>query len=228
MKVALCLSGHLRKFEQTAPTLHTYFLKNYDCDIFVHTWDHMGYGSNYRHDPNLSLTSNYLNQIHKLYNPKKIIIESSSFIDELKRQGDEYAPHLRNVPKHVGNMASMFYKIYACNELRKMYSLETGTEYDWIVRCRPDLKFHGNLDMPLTKQDGKIYLPHHRCGEGWLTDQIAIASPNDMDLYSSMFFLIPEYFRAKNEFYPEKFVAWCFKKLNINCELCAMHFDILR
>lgn len=228
MKIALCLSGHLRKYEQTFPTLHLYLLRRFECDVFIHTWDRMGYASQYRQDPKLDLTSHYALQVEQMFKPKAMVIEDSSFIEELKREGDNYAPHLKNVPKHVGHMASMFYKIYAANELRKKYQRESGVEYDWVIRCRPDLLFHQNIFMPSYKEPGEVYLSKSQCSPGWLNDQFAIAQPNEMDLYSAFFFNIPEYFRAGNEFYPEKFMDWSFKKMKLTPQMWDLHFQILR
>lgn len=228
MKIAVCLSGHLRKFEQTLPTLHFYLLKNYDCDIFLSTWDKMGYACRYKTDQRQDITSQYLPQVEHHLKPKKMVVEDSNFVDELIRQGNEYAPHLRNEPKHVGHMASMFYKIYAANELRKRYELETGTQYDWIVRCRPDLMFHANVSLPPAHKPKSVYLPKSQCSPGWFNDQFAIASPSDMDLYSSFFFHMPEYFKARNEFYPEKFMDWSLRKKGLTPEMLEVHFAIHR
>jgi hypothetical protein len=228
MKIAVCLSGHLRKFEQTFPALHLYLLKNHECDVFISTWDKMGYHSSYKRDSTDDMTSKYTARVEELYKPKKMIVEGSQFIEELKQQGNIYAPHLRNEPKHVGHMASMFYKIYAANELRKRYELETGSQYDWVVRCRPDLMFHGTTSFPNNKPPRAIFMPSHLCREGWLCDQFAIATSNDMDLYASFFFSLEEYFRSGNEFYPEKFVDWCMKKKNLTMVKWDSHFSILR
>lgn len=229
MKIAICLSGHMRKFEETFPTLYFYFLKNYDCDIFIHTWNTIGYGCAFKTDHNYHLSAEIkLPEINRLYKPKKIIIENVDFIEELKSQGDQYAPHLKNCPKHVGHMASMFYKIYAANELRKKYEVESGVKYDWVVRCRPDLIFHRTVELPKIQTTGKVYLARGQCNPGWYSDQFAIALPNDMDLYSSFFFHMPEYFQARNEFYPEKFMDWSLRKKNLIPEMLDLHFNILR
>jgi hypothetical protein len=228
MKIAICLSGHLRKFEQTFPTLHLYLLRSYDCDIFIHTWDRMGYSSQYKTDPKLDISYSYIPQVEQMFKPKQIIVEDSNFVEELKRQGNQYAPHLQNEPKHVAHMASMFYKIYAANELRKKYQRETGVQYDWVIRCRPDLIFHQPIVLPTLKEPGKIYVNKHQSSPGWINDQFAIALPEDMDLYSSFFFNMEEYFSARNEFYPEKFMDWSLKKMKLTPEMWDLHFQILR
>jgi hypothetical protein len=228
MKIAICLSGHLRKYEQAFPSLHLYLLQTYDCDIFLSTWDRMGYVSQYKSDSRQDLTNQYVKDIERIIKPKKMVIENSAFIEELKHQGNEYAPHLRNEPKHVGHMASMFYKIYAANELRKSYELETGIEYDWVIRCRPDLLFHGNTTIPTDKVAKQIYIPSQHFHHKWFGDQFAISLPNEMDLYSSLFFHMPEYFKARNEFYPERFMNWGLQKLGLIPTKWDCHFDILR
>lgn len=228
MKIALCLSGHLRKFEETYPSLKTYILDKYDCDIFISTWDQMGYSCAFKTDANLNSTSLRLSEVENLFKPKKIVVESSSFVQELMTQGDQYAPHLIGQPKHVGHMASMFYKIFAANEIRKRYQLDSGIQYDWIIRSRPDLIFHAPVIMPLDKNPGRVYVSKHQCSPGWLNDQFAIGQPEDIDLYSSLFFDLPEYFMARNEFYPEKYMAWGLNKKNLHAEMHDLQFHIHR
>jgi len=227
MKIAICLSGHLRNFERPAKSL-SFIKDNHDCDIFLHTWDRMGYGSNYKTDNNQDITEKYLNKIEALYQPKKMIIEDSLFIEQLKLESHQYAPHLVNVPKPVGHMASMYYKIYAANEIRRKYSIDTGTKYDWIIRCRPDLLFHGLTHLPPEKTINNVYIPGHLSGHNWLCDQFAIALPDEMDLYSSFFFDIPEYFRAQKEYRPEVFMSYSFGLRGLNPVMWDCHFSILR
>lgn len=226
MKIAVCLSGHMRKFQETLQPFNAHFLSKYDCDVFIHTWDRMGYGSAYKTDQTLDSTHNHLSTIERLYKPKKLIVEDSSFVNELKAQGNLYAPHLINEPKHVGHMASMFYKIFACNEIRKQYEIESGTQYDWVVRSRTDLMFHAPVHLPVDKTPGRIYVPQSR--PDWVNDQFAVGQSNEMDLYSSFFFHMEEYFLARNEFYPEKFMVWSLAKKNLQFQPIDVHYHILR
>jgi hypothetical protein len=228
MKIALCLSGHLRNFEKAYPSLFFYLIKNYDVDVFIHTWDKLGFSCRFKTDRTLNDTSTKEVEIKTLYKPKSMIIEPSDFVEDLKRQGDEYAPHLRNEPKHVGHMASMFYKIYACNELKNKYQRDTGTEYDWVIRCRADLIFQSNVEMPKEKKAGAIWTPRALSSADWCNDQFAIGGPNEMDLYSSAFFDIPEYFRAGGEFYPEKFLVWALQKKKLTNVWHDIRFNIYR
>lgn len=227
MKIALCLSGHFRNFEATFPSLDRKLLSKYDIDIFISTWDKLGFSCLYKTDAILNDTSGKIELIQNLFKPKKIIVEPSYFIEELKKQGDIYAPHLKFEPKHVGHMASMFYKIYAANELRNLFQRETGIKYDAVIRSRSDLMF--NIDINIPDLDEKsIYLPGNSSHPGWYTDQLAIGLPEDMDIYSSFFFDIQEYFLARKEFYPEKFMCYCFEKKNLNFKTFSCDYYIYR
>ncbi len=221
MKIALCLSGHMRKFEQIAPSLR--FLPA--CDVFIHTWDKLGYASNYKTDSALNSTN--IDKIKKLYNPAQLVVENSSFINELIAECNQYAPHLIGVPKPLGHMASMFYKIYAANELRKRHEMEAGIKYDWVIRSRPDLLFHGDTRLP-EYQTGAVFIPGHLSGGGWLCDQFAISGPDEMDLYASSFFNLKDYFSAKMDYYPEKYLDYCFRTKKLNPIMWDCHFSILR
>ena len=38
MKVAVCISGLPRNYEQGFKELKKWFLNKYDCDVYIHTW----------------------------------------------------------------------------------------------------------------------------------------------------------------------------------------------
>lgn len=228
MKIALCLSGHLRKFEQTFPALHFHFLKDHDCDVFIHTWDQLGYSSPFKTDTVAGFTKSKMSQIENLYKPKKIVVESSDFFNDLKEMAREYAPHLIDLPKPVYHMSAMFYKMYACNEIKNYYEKKNNINYDWVIRARPDLMFHNKIILPATHQDGIIHIPNSPHHPQWTNDQFAIGKTNDMDLYSSAFFDIPDYFRIREEYYPEKFLMWSMNRKQLNKQSYNINFNIRR
>jgi hypothetical protein len=228
MKIAVCLSGHLRRFEHTFPSLEKHLLKKYDCDIFIHTWDKLGYQSRFKTDAIINETEQKLELINNIYKPVKMVIESSDYMMTLKQESISYAPHLINEPKPPHHMASMFYKIFACNEIRKYYQLENMIHYDWIIRCRSDLLFHGDVTIPSFDIDNKIFIPKSTFHPQWYNDQFAIASSNNMDVYAASYFDIPEYFKIREEYFPEKFMMWTLNRKDFTAEFCDGHFSILR
>jgi len=42
MKIAICLSGHLRTFDKTFRSIKEKLLDVYDCDVFISTWNNLG------------------------------------------------------------------------------------------------------------------------------------------------------------------------------------------
>ena len=79
LKIAIQVFGHMRTFEKCAPSLKKYFLRYYDCDIFIHTWSTLDHDTQTWHKHRKSGhsidQSQFENKIQPLYSPKKIKIE---------------------------------------------------------------------------------------------------------------------------------------------------------
>lgn len=193
MKVALCLSGQTRKWNQTYQSIYDEIIKKYNTDIFIHTWDVVGnmvphhYIEDYTDNnqlPNYDFISKY--------NPKKIKIDFSN-----------YNLFKNKTPKsRFYNTLMMWYSIQESNNLRKEYEFENNIKYNCIIRCRFDLFFekfeinkiennkiylppNQNIDNPFTvdmlKQlqiDGPKYMPN---------DQLSYGDSSTMDYYCSVY-----------------------------------------
>lgn len=210
MKVAICLSGHFRNFEHTHASLMNSVIRPLQADVFIHTWNKLGYHNNFHPDAqNLIKTdiSSKIDMITNLYQPKKITIETIDTINRLIEESKIYAPHLVNEPKSPGHMASMHYKIMKCNELRKEYEKEKQINYDCVIRCRPDMQFHSGIQLNNIINLDKINIPVIN-SFGGLNDQFAYSSGINMDVYCSLYHSIPTYFKSKREFIPEKMLKW--------------------
>ncbi len=207
MRVALCLSGQTRTFENVFYTQFTHIIKKYKTDIFIHTWlynglypktpDNLHYCREYKienHDR--YLTNDYLNdkRLLELYIPKKCLLEypeKNYFIGKIQSENKQFF-----------NALMMHYSIYSCNELKKQYEIDNSFLYDIVIRCRFDLFFqrcdlvlkdyntiylppHANVNNPFTdsmkrilEKDGPSYMPN---------DQFAYGSSSAMDYYSSLY-----------------------------------------
>lgn len=42
MRVAVCMSGHMRSYDKCFPPLEKYLLGKYQCDLFLATWNTRG------------------------------------------------------------------------------------------------------------------------------------------------------------------------------------------
>jgi len=228
MKVAICLSGHFRNYELTYSSFMNYIAKPLKADVFIHTWNKLGYYNGFRPDSQHLIQSNLdIDKIKNLYMPKKIVVESEDIIQQFILDSKIYAPHLANEPKSPGHMASMYYKIMVCNQVRKDYEKETNTKYDCVIRCRPDLQFSNGIQPQNLINLEKISIPTIQSFNG-LNDQFALSSGQNMDVYSDLYHSIPTYFKSKREFYPEALLKWYLSITGVGVIPINLKYQLIR
>jgi len=115
-KIAICISGYLRTFEDCYPTIKNNIIRDNDVDIFIHTYDKIGNSSGWRHPIDLSenINMDFLENIPYI---KKIVTEKWDDIKYKFEKFREYQPSVTN----INVIATVFYKIYQANLLRKEY-----------------------------------------------------------------------------------------------------------
>lgn len=167
-KVALCISGQLREYTSVHESTIKFIANEYDADIFIHTWDNSGnrlpkptragycqifpenfYAVIEKHQllgqrlferyPSLKAAILYGDKINKRA-IKQCYGENTTVIIEKESDMADIFTKLSRKPgwaKHP-NQAKMYYKIYACNELKKKKEEEQGFLYDVVIRFRAD------------------------------------------------------------------------------------------
>lgn len=212
-KIAIQLFGHLRTFEHTFESFKKNVLgpnisDNYEIDIFIHTWNEIDHKTvNYRNQNEETLTSvelpkEYLDKVHMLYNPKKLLIDSQKDIEELI-----ISEKIGNFKRSVKGCLNVAYTLYKGSELRRNYALENGITYDFVIVTRPDIYFkkpfrlkeffsvHNQLNLPIPAEKGLFYAfnPFGR-GNGieepqMITgsDLIYFAKPENVDKATSLY-----------------------------------------
>lgn len=223
LKIALCISGHLRTFESAYPSVKKYILDKLNCDVFIHTWDTLGH----RHrsiDGSLShqLTNNLINKINTFYNPKKLIIEKNKHFAVSKIMINQRVDN-----RDVVGVQSMYYKIQACNLLKKQYELQNNFTYDCVIRFRGDLLINNTLPIVGNQDFNYLYLPTigHFAG---LNDQIAFGNSKIMDDYSDLFSNINKYLEDGCIMNPEKLLDWHINKMQIPIHKTDIQYVIVR
>lgn len=144
MKIAVCLSGHSRYYEQIpAPNLEVdYFISTYNQDGFkpnqeiqnpiaYHFFDHV--------ETNLINVNNLINH----YKPKLILLSDDKCIDTIRNKFGDSKTYAGVI---LRNVALMFYKIKQSNDLKKQYEYDNGFKYDFVFRYRFDTKLE-NIDF---------------------------------------------------------------------------------
>jgi hypothetical protein len=146
MKIAFCLSGQPRFVEKGVDSFQKNILKNNNVDIFIHNW----YDKNNKNkkfdssqfylDSKTGHQSEKTESILNNLSPKKIILEQPKNFEEFS--------HLVDLPTaKQTKLASMFYSMYRCNQLKKEYEHENGFIYDLVIKTRIDIEYNQQLDI---------------------------------------------------------------------------------
>lgn len=181
MKIALQLSGHMRSFEKCAPVQRALIIDPLQADVFISTWSYLGLGKHTDGDTTKILTNSQLNKINAFYSPIKLEVEQLQH-----GLGEKYRRYLVDKRDPNGVMNN-FNKVARANQLRKNHSKNTNSEYDVVIKARPDfmpldvLPFDLINEAPTSK---RLYLPSFGHFDG-LTDILAFGNREVMDVYAA-------------------------------------------
>lgn len=143
LKIALCLSGYLRTFKDCYPSILENVIQDNDCDLFIHTYDKLGHSQGWR-DPMVDLSENIdMDFLYNIPYLKVLVTEKWNDIRYRFEKFKKIVPHVTNI--HI--IATVFYKIYRCNELKKQYEIENKFKYDLVIRTRGDQIFEKKIDL---------------------------------------------------------------------------------
>lgn len=203
VKTALCISGHLRTFEDNYHSVRAHILDKLDCDVFIHTWDIMGLSYRFT-DASLYAveTQRLTERIKQLYNPKKLIMEATPTFTATPLMHARQLDH-RDIP----GILSMYYKIEACNKLKMEYEKEHDMKYDCVIRFRGDLYMESDLPIDNNTNLNYLFIPIYG-NFGGVCDQFAYGSSDIMDIYSSLYTNISKYMEAGAPMHPERLLQF--------------------
>lgn len=248
MKIALCISGQPRNLLRNVPNLINNLIKpNNITDIFIHTWYDKSLDNTHFDSAQPQLDSRigvYLPD-SDLYliehlNPKKILCEKPKTFDELN--------HLKNLPTAIQKrLASNFYSVWMCNELKKNFELENNFKYDIVIKTRVDLEYFGFVELNKIVSEIKensIYTPRiyqeMRQNDSYpinsggsyssLSDTFAFGTSVTVDGFCSVY---PNFEKIYNEIYPyvygEAYLGYQARHVHkIIVEMCDLNYKISR
>lgn len=135
MKIALCISGNLRRFEECANTNFFRTLAQ-GCDVYVSTWDTIYPLSSCNTGLLLQSPNTDIDRVKAVYNTDNVRVHTSiSFDNQAYNHFDSI-----NFGK-IADYKSMWYLIKDSIE----FAL-SSTTYDLIIRFRPDIFLHSQID----------------------------------------------------------------------------------
>ena len=166
MRIAICLSGFMRSYRETAPVWRQ-VAASLNADIFCSTWDKEGKrikspapdkhadGAelDFDLDPQsvLKLLPVEMLQVdpYEAYEPT-----FRALAEPIYQLRDKLGGRLADQPK--ANM-SMYYKIWSANELKKVHEHKKGFTYDVVFRSRPDVMIQKIPGECFTNLDTRVW-----------------------------------------------------------------------
>jgi hypothetical protein len=239
MRVAICLSGHMRTVRSCVKSIKKCIIEPNNCEIYVSTWDDWGYTS-YKNaitwdqwtskikiipEPDIKITTKELKDLFPeateiQIEPIQPIIEeiSTTIIESIKNKPRSVTYNDSNIAL-ITRFMCMYYKIKKCNELTKK-----NGPYDMIIRCRPDLEFSQPCKLPIPKPNS-IYVPVHN-NYGYINDQFAWGNPEILDIYSSIYDKTPRYMHETAPI-SEGYMLYNLNRNNVVCNRYPINYNLI-
>lgn len=183
MKVAVCISGQMRCYEQCFDSLKYFILDQFDCNIFIHTWKNRGIsfngnGSYVNQNDEISLEG-----LSELYNPKVVVIEEYNDFKVL----DKYQ-YVKDTIDPVYPTFPMFYSQKCCNDLKNKYSSENNVDYDLVIRMRADIQIESFIPSYVKDELTTFWHQNHPDFVWWRTfDHFHISNTENMNIYCNAY-----------------------------------------
>ena len=180
MKIAICLSGHSRYYDQI-------ILPNLNADYFISTYNQDGYRPNqaivnpiaYHFFDHVETNLVDVNNLIKYFKPKKILLSDDVCIDTIR---DKFGDAKTYIGVILRNVALMFYKIKQSNDLKKQHEIDNGFKYDFVFRYRFDTKLE-NIDF--NNLENSLYIK--KKGDSCFYDMMYGGGSDIMDIVSDCF-----------------------------------------
>lgn len=225
MKIALCLSGQPRFFAEGYKFFYDNLLKNYDVDIFYHTWfNKEDTGKPYTGEAQQygigNIEANTDNLLVELYKPKKCIIETPYSPNSMNRD-------IKNEREKI--MLSMFYSIKQANELKKQYEQENNFKYDCVIRGRFDSALMEEIRIEEYDLKDVNFLDILHVETEVVCDYFWFTNSENMDLSCTIYDDLETYIDIDNvKTYGENLTTYNCKKHNLNIKKQKIGMCLLR
>lgn len=137
MKIAICLSGHIRTWKKCYESWKLIWenIPNCEVDFFIHTWNENYSRINLANTQLSKIDKKEIDELISIINPKEFIIETPKKILHLN------GPSSLRVEKYL----SQYYGVMKCARLKKNYEIKNDFIYDVVIRSRFDLYFKESI-----------------------------------------------------------------------------------
>ena len=203
MKIALCVSGHLRNCDKTSLSFHS-FRKKLNTfattDTFVSTWNKRNISGSWSGNHGIINDDTKDEHISEEYVKKTYETNDVSIFDQ-DFYNSEFSPlnykdltdkecdcHELARNENVVHVSSAFFLMYSANTLKKIKEFQTGKKYDLVIRIRPDYEFYTDTSFEIFKNfDAKTLYTTKVWVQEPINDWIVFGDSDTMNKYFSAF-----------------------------------------
>lgn len=199
MRIAFCISGHLRTYEKCLDSFNKFknFISNFgQIDIFLSTWENESNPKDSLHQNiSESIQSVDLKKIKQYYNPLIISVHSYIQIEEFLKNNDfkpkynfdSFGPTYSkfNIPHHMRG----YYLLYQVSILKNSTELMNNFKYNLVFRIRPDYIFNESIYTNInysTLKKNTFYSFMYRYND--VDDQFGFGDSESFSKYCKTFF----------------------------------------
>jgi hypothetical protein len=198
MKIAICISGQPRNYEDGFGELKKWFLDKYDCDVYIHTWKdtttEFTSSHNFTKTRHYKFTEEDYQNILDLYNPVSYKFQRPINFDDT------------NITGNLGFTINGILSAWLSTQQSIQQALNSKTQYDLIVKYRFDLQFtdYVSPECEILNNFENLNPDYLHCfsfgthDDGnfrptEIDDLINIGGPKVMEVYSQLFSHIIKY-----------------------------------
>lgn len=210
-RIALCISGQPRSFEEAYPYIQKYIIDQHpQVDVFLHTWysaDEAGkrftHTSDTVREEGVNVTPEGVpERLEKLYNPKSMVVEpQEDFAGKIRK---EYL-RLRDKTNPFATF-SMWTSIQRCNDQKIAYEKVHGFVYDVVIKCRYDVRLTTPLNN-LAPTPPILHTSYVSPEEDTVADILFYASSAVMDIICTLPAELDIHFRTLGKWNNEMLLA---------------------
>lgn len=240
MRLAINLSGHVRRYEKTFEYYQEHLLfplqnVGHKVDIFISTWDTISTSKSWSQRTNNPQPLVKLNQrinfdeIVNLYTPKMIGVDSFNENDP-RFLVSKICGRQIEIPELLGEkdmlwMIPMFYKIWHCNLLKKQHENLGQFTYDRVIRMRFDTYLTETFDTTLLNHFDKVFVDC--CDGNNFGDVFWLGKSKNIDILSD-FYLKFKDLAESPAIGPEAILGKWANQNKINKQLFPIKVEFLR
>lgn len=226
MRTAVVLTGHLRCWKQVYPNFKEKIVDRYNPDIFIHTWDDEAYwipGDKKSETGIYDGAPKIVDQdVIDTYKPLYYVKENW---EDFNTHFDTCGKYFENFAHRPKNILSMFYKMHQGFSLLEKHVAQLQSNYDLVIRMRPDMIFHEDLPE---FQPGTFYTIAHRNHLGQGTgDLMQVGNLGQMMFFTKIICFITEIYRQTNILCPHIISEQHIKNLRLNWKEFSIHKTLM-